>query len=170
MVDAEKNPDLEPGWHGSANGVADLASIEVHEVDAARCEARFDIADISAEMVFENSLGAGVVALGAGEKIPRVTQKLPLEMRERIKAKIRCPRGGRRRVFVRPQFAEEVPRQSALDVEVGFGFRERVDEVAERWGHGFSEARLRSISSKASAALWAVPMAPAMRAFRQAAA
>ena len=91
MVDAKKDPHLESRRHRAANGVADLASIQVHEIHATGSEAEFHVADVARQSVRENRLGAIMVALGTDEKISRVAEEFSLKVGEVAEAEIRRP-------------------------------------------------------------------------------
>ena len=91
MVDAKKDSYFESRWHRTANGIADLASIEIHKVDAARGEADFHVADISRQAVLENHPCAVVVALRGGKEISRVAEEFGFEVGKIAKAEVRRP-------------------------------------------------------------------------------
>ena len=91
MVNAEKNSHFKTCWHGGADGVADLAAVEVHEVDTARGKAHLHIADVPCKAVGKDSAGALVIARGGNEKIPGVAKKLGFEVGKVAEAKIRRP-------------------------------------------------------------------------------
>ena len=91
MVNAEKDPHFKTCWHGGADGVADLAAVEVHEVDTTRGKTYLHVADIPCEAVGKDSAGALVVACGGNEKISDIAEKLGFEVGKVAEAEIRLP-------------------------------------------------------------------------------
>ena len=91
MVDTKEYSHFESSWHRTANGIADLASIEIHKVDATRGKADFHVADMTGQTILKNRPRAVVVALCGGEEIPCVTEEFGLEMGKVAKTEVRRP-------------------------------------------------------------------------------